>query len=635
MIKKIQSQYSERIDKLKEARKEVFGMGQDIEKIWRQADHDYVPHLIQAKGKKVLEARDETKGWASRFVEIGADNWETKNATVNPYIKINTALAIMIARNPSVDLQPDGSKYEASTQVQKELYRTSWERAKSLQQLKLFAFDDAKYGWACGRTYPLKTPDFNGTFRERLDPWMTWIDDKSRPNNPMSTRDWCFAKWIPYETLKKQFSKAPNWKYIQEGESVGLDNEDNKSVPKFTTKNMKLAYFYENLDDDIYSVIVDGYPLLERELPIADLEGRKYLTLWHTYWTPRHSNSPMGIGINEAIRDDKNLYDKIRNMTMNQLILSIHKMFFYSGTDQIDGDGTIKIKPGIGKQVTNPENIKWMEVPGPGKDGYNGIEMQQKAIDDACGVGKELAGQTDEKTAFQSAQNAEFGMRRLSTPLTNITDALEQEAQITMVINRMVYSVPEVITITRPELIQDYYNEIKGDPELYTRENGKFQAKLYPEVQIGTETDDSGRLMESEENRFFRVHPKGLPWNGTITVKGQSILIETKVLQKAQTQEIFNIITPLLGEAKEIVMKPIKQLLKRYDFDWRDWVPDEWYQPQPQQQQQQGLFVPQEGGGGNMANSTILPKNQVAAKNTNLVGRTAGQLSSPGLSLGK
>jgi hypothetical protein len=660
-----QSQYSQRIKDLKDARSEVFGMGHNIEKIWQQADHDYVPHTIQKGGKKTLVARDETAGWASRYVDLGGDNWQTANASVNPYIKIQTALSIMIARNPSVELSAGAKKYENSTLLQKELHKKSWEIAKSLQQVKLFAFNLSKYGWAAMRTYPYQNknknkvaqnydPDnfyfgkrtyetkeaseFNGVFREALDPWMVWIDDKTRPNMPLSTRDWVYGKWIPYNLLEKEFGKSPNWKYIQKGNSGALDEENSNYTPKFVTKDMKFVHFYENLDDDVFTVECDDVPLLEIPLPIADLSGRKYLTLSHTYWTLRHVNSPMGIGINEAIKGDKNLYDKMRNMTVDQIILSIYKMFFYQGTDQMDSDGIIKIRPGIGKQVAEPQNMKWLDTPGPGKDAYNGIEMQQNAIDEASAVTKPLTGQEMGKTAYEAAQASEFSLRRLQTPLGNITDALEQDAELTMVINRMIYSIPEVIKITNPELVRAYYEEIKGDPDLYERdEQDNFFAKLYPEIQMNLDTDEGGRLIESEDQKFFRMRPKGLDWEGTISVKGQSILIETKVLQKAQTLELFNIITPLLAQPKDIVMKPIKQLCKKYDVDWKEWIPDFWIMEQPQQEESGNILISAEqvAKRGNMANQTILPKNEVGTSNKSLISQTSGQLGKLGTAVGR
>jgi len=637
------SKYWDRIKtELMEYRKDI--LGENLETIWRQADRDYLPHRLGKKGKKIL-VQDEDKGWASRFVELGKDKWQTDVATVNPLIKIQTALSILIARNPSVELTPGSKKYENSTLLQKELYKKSWELAKSIQQLKLFAFNLSKYGWAVARTYPMKlqrggSVEFNGVYRENLDPWMTWIDDKTRPNSPMSTRDWAWAKWYDLKALKEEFGKEPGFKHIQKGKSELLDTEYEKSVKKFAGKDMKLVYFYENLDNDAFTSICDGIELFEKELPLEDSQGNKKLSLWHAPWMLRHAELPYGIGIPEVIRNDKILYNKFRNMTSDQVILSIYKMWFYEGTDQIDSDGRIKLSPGVGKQVSNPKNIKWVDVPAAGKEAWEAIKMMQDAIDEASGVSRQLtSGEEVEKTAYQSAQRAEFGLRRLNTPLDNITDALEQDAQLTMIINEMIYSIPEIVKINNPDLIARYYEEIKGDAELYERDDqDNFYAKLYPEVQMNLDTDEQERLVESEDARFFRVKPRGLKWEGMISVKGQSILIETKTLAKQMTLEIFNIITPMLQWPKELVLKPIKQLCKKYEVDWKEWIPDEWLTEQPEQQPQQGLFIPQDQQTQQpqtLANQTILPKNEVKPSKSNLISQSAGLLKKPAMAIGK
>uniref|UniRef100_A0A6H1ZG58 Portal protein n=1 Tax=viral metagenome TaxID=1070528 RepID=A0A6H1ZG58_9ZZZZ len=614
---------SKRITEMQDARKNVLGV--NLESIWRQADRDYIPHKLGKVGKKVL-VQDEDLGLASRRVEVGKDDWQTDNSIPNAYIKIQTALSIMVSKNPSAVFTPRKSKYESNTLVQKELYKMSWEEAKSLQQLKLFIFNLAKYGWAIARTYPLilKRPtrvlteyneddpsknvyqnkmstEYNGVFRENLDPWKSWIDDMSKPNNPLSTKDWCYAKEYNYATLKEEFGNYPNFKYISEGKSELIgDSQGKETTQEYETKDVKIPYFYENRIKDMLVVMVDKVMLVNEPLPISDPEGNKKLSLWHTYWTTRHAECPYGIGINEAIKQDQTYLDRINNMTADQLILSIYKMFFYEGTDQLDESGAIKIRPGVGKQVSNSKGVNWMEVPGPGAEAWKGIEITQDRIDEASAITKQLTtGEQLEKTAYQAAQRAEFSLRRLNTPLSNITDALETDAYLTLSINELIYSIPEVITITDERLIKQYLQETGSDPELYQRgENGEFQAKLYPEVQLGLEEEpEGGRLVESENSKFFRMKPAFLKWEGMIRVKGQSLLAESKSLLKQMKLELFNMINPLFGvdQTGQMYLPIVKWLCKIYEEDWQDLVPEAWKQPAPQEQK--GLFVPQDGTG--------------------------------------
>ena len=273
-------------------------------------------------------------------------------------------------------------------------------------------------------------------------------------------------------------------------------------------------------------------------------------------------------------------------------------MFFYSGTDQLDESGVVKIKPGLGKQVSDPKAVSWLQVPGPGAEAWQGIEEAQKRIDEVCGITKQLTtGEQLEKTAYQAAQRAEFSLRRLNTPLGNITDALEADAYLTQYINELIYSIPEVISITDEKLIAQYIEEVKADPELYERDETGFRAKVYPEVQLGLEQEpDEGRLIESEKTKFFRMKPSVLKWEGMIRVKGQSLLVESKALLKQVKLELFNMLHPLFAAdpTGQVYMPIVKWLCKVYEEDWQDLVPEGW--KQPAQPEQQGLFVPQEGG---------------------------------------
>ena len=100
--------------------------------------------------------------------------------------------------------------------------------------------------------------------------------------------------------------------------------------------------FYENKLKDLYAIYLPSKQIVLSYSPLPNDEGQ--LSLWHTYWALRDARIPFGIGLWEIIRNDKGLYDKMSNMTMDQLVLSIYKMFFYSGTTNIStGDGTITI----------------------------------------------------------------------------------------------------------------------------------------------------------------------------------------------------------------------------------------------------------------------------------------------------
>ena len=199
-----------RIDELKEARQMQYGIS--LEQVWADADKDYAPHRLKTKGKRVI-AEDEEKGWRGTLVTLGSSDWQSDISQANPYIKIQIALSILVDRNPTGVFTPGSKRYQATTELNKQLYQRSWEVAKSKQQLKLFIFNLAKYGWAIARTYPLRITrkvknqveydpenpentkweekeivEYNDIFRENLDPWNAWLDDMAKPNNSNTIR---------------------------------------------------------------------------------------------------------------------------------------------------------------------------------------------------------------------------------------------------------------------------------------------------------------------------------------------------------------------------------------------------------------------------------------------------------------
>ena len=106
-------------------------------------------------------------------------------------------------------------------------------------------------------------------------------------------------------------------------------------------------------------------------------------------------------------------------MTIDQLTLSIYKMFFYQGTQSITETGDIKITPGAGKQVLDPKNINWLEIPGPGSEAWKGLEIFKKDMDEASGITDPLLGIITGKTAFEIAQAKESALKALGIDSTH------------------------------------------------------------------------------------------------------------------------------------------------------------------------------------------------------------------------
>src|SRR6185369_11260223 len=136
------------------------------------------------------------------------------------------------------------------------------------------------------------------------------------------------------------------------------------------------------------------------------------------------------------------------------------------------------------------------------------------------------------------------------------------------------YSIPETLEMTDPQLIQDYLTETGADPELYSREPAldeqgqpamdattgqpmpdTFKAHVYPEFPLNLGKDEKGNLIETQDTQFFRVKPSCLPWEGIIQVKSQSLLSPSKQVDKALEGEMTDRLFPMLqATAQERMM---------------------------------------------------------------------------------
>lgn len=670
---------------LQEYRKNHFGI--DLDKLFADADRDYVPHRLKKKGRKITT--DEDKGWRGNVVELGSQNWQSDVSQSNPFIKIQTALSIMVDRNPSGVFTPASKKFTATNELMKQLYERSWEFAKSKAQLRLFIFNLAKYGWATARTYPLKLtrtvkvidkynedePDkttyiekevteYNDIFRENLDPRNVWMDDQAKPNNSATVSDWMFRKVYDLDEFKEEFKAWSRSRMVAAGGNTQdtIDSNSNTKTGNKNTVNTNLVevFFYESKRKDQFLVVANNIPVVIAPLPVADASGSKKLSLWQTYWNIRHTESPYGVGIYESIRFDQAFLDRIRNMTVDQITLAIYKMFFYTGTNALSDTGEISIRPGVGKQVLNPKDISWLEVPGPGQDAYKGMEMFRRDLDEASGITDPLIGVVTGKTAFEIAQAKESALKRLRNPLDNILEALNEEGYITVSLIQLTYSVPETYEISDPALIEAYLKEIQSDPDLYDRNDNlddstgetgpRITAKVYREFPLNLEKDEKDNLIETKDSEFFRVKPKLLQWEGVIAIKSQSLLSPSKQVDKAMDLEMFNILSPMLaGMAQERMMKQqagqptdvdnltmgksAKEIIKLYDKDPKEIFPDEWLK-----EQQQPLFLnaqPQEvpqrqlSPQGPQAAPTLVPSVQGPQNPTSLTGQITSTATAP------
>ena len=603
-----------RVEEMKEYRKSLKG----LEARWKEVDREYEPSELELSPKrKRLEADDEL-GLRSRLVPVGADqgqDWRSNNSDPTLLTKIQTAFSLLVDRNPEAVLTALLKKYENTSDLANGLWKRNWEMSGSKEVLKLFIFNLAKYGVAYGRSYPrlIKYPKkvlveidtenpennkyedneiiwYNDVAKENLNPWRTWLDEMTQPYDIHSMTECYYEKDFTYDQAKIEFGNYPNFETIGKSAKVEYDEEGNKEKQgdKRRTDIITIGFFESKLKD-LYSIYVPSKGIVLYQSPLPNDDG--YLSIWHTVWVLRSATRPDGVSLWETIKGDKMLYDKMTNQTMDQLVLSIYKMFFYTGTAQNKADGTIKIQPGKGEQIINGK-IDWLEVPGPGVEAWEGLKYLKGKIDDNSGITPTLEGEITGKTLGETLHAKEAALKRIKTPLDNISWAIEQDAYITLSWMSQIYSIPEVKEFADEMEMLKYEEENKIERndvrEIADQEGNKtgLSASYLPQLSLHLEERD-GSLFESKESQFFQVgkeiKSKQLKWRGIFKVVPKSIMTQSIEVERQMKDEMFNKLVPLFQGPPELFKKAAMQILKINEEDPEDWLPDSWLQNQAEQ----------------------------------------------------
>jgi len=659
-----------RIDVLKETKSSILN-GVNYLDIMKSADREYAPKLYTQgdnKGRGIF-IQDETTGLrGSRLVQgvSDDDNWKSNVSEPVLWTKIQTALSILVDQNPEATFKAVQEKYKINTVLAKAIWKRSWELAGSKEALKLVIFDIAKYGWGIGKTYPriikrdkqvlesldVANPEnnvyrkdtiveFNDIFRKRLDPFRTWIDDQTNLADPFSMRDWYYEEDYSKDSFEEEFGEYTNSKYVKFGAIANKD--DSNSEQSVQRDDLVTVGFYES-KKDLYTIWIPDQNIVLYKSPLPNDDGK--LTCWWSYWTIRDPRTPYGIGLYEIIKNDKILYDRLRNMTIDQLVLAIYPMLFYAGPP-VQGDGDMKLSPNVIKQKLPGTTIDQVKIQYDQR-GWDAVTHLTEDIDNVTGISPTLQGQVEGKTLGEVLHAKDAALKRLNIPLANIAYTLQQEAFITLSWAKQVYSVPEIKEFVD---LAAYEKDLIGGgdtpDELKAIQGGGIEASYYKNLDLGLKQNRSNVLIESPENTFMSSFGLDFKWEGRITVKAQSIISTSQELERQRKLELFNLVSPVVqtmamlfyqhvdpktGQAytpeggKEVAISmypPLKQILEIQDEKPENWIPKEILlvaeKPEILQQQKQAgaqsqqmsqpLFVDQNEGNAPQPGQTPPPPN--------------------------
>ena len=621
-----------RIPILKKTKLDILN-GFNFEELMKKADREYTPKDLLATNavSTLVTIENEDAGSSNanaKIVDITGEadkaNWRSSISEPTLLVKIQTALSILIDQNPDATMKATCDKYEKRNNIAKAIWKRNWELNDSIEVLKLFVFDLAKYGFAVGHTLPrilkrqkdileeldTENPEknkykkvdiieFNDIYREKLDLYRTWIDDKANLTDKFSVNDWYYEKDYSQDDFDEEFGMYKNANTV-EGNKLEIDTNGLNSATK-TRDDMITVGFYENKKKDLYTIWIPQTKTVLYYSPLPNDDGK--LTLWFTNWIMRDPRTIYGIGLFELLKNNKLMYDRFKNMTIDQLTMAIYPMIFYTGTP-MNGDNEIKVSPDKMVQKQAGTSIEQVKIQYDAR-GWEATEVLANDIDKATGINPTLEGDITGKTLGEVLHAKDSALKRLNIPLLNIASAIEQDAYITLSWANQVYSIPEMMTFTNIKELVEYEKENNKEASSMNAVGAEgVEAAFSKELSLSLEEDRDGSLIESTENRFFNLGDDNLPlesikWEGKITIKARSVISPNPELDRQRKSELYNIISPVVyqisslwykqlnpetGEmftvpaGKEVALalyKPLKEILEIQNEKPNNWIFDE------------------------------------------------------------
>lgn len=659
--KSVEKYVVKRVQEMRDFKKEL-----KVEEKWKEADKEYVPSELdfEKSGRKRFEQSDET-GWRSKMVEVKdeGEDWRSQNSDPTLLSKIQTAISIIIDQNPEATLKPLLKKHEKKTALAYALWQRNWNISGSKEVYKKFVFNLAKYGWAAGRSFPhlikykkdvlteyyQDEPEknvyekkelvwYNDVDKENLDPFRVWLDEQTKPYDDYSTNEEYFEKDYSYDQAAAEFEKYGFEKLVPSPRNLKESYTEDGSEPakddeKKTRQDIITVGFFESRLRDLYVIRLPKLGRILHYCPLPNDDG--LLSIWHVPWILHSAEHPYGISLWETIKQKKGLYDKMQNMTMDQLVLSIMKMMFYTGTTSLTGDGKIKIRPGRAVQLVNGK-MEELKVSGPGAEAWEGLKFLKEGMDDDSGITPTLIGKAEGKTLGQDLVSRESSLKRLKVPVDNIAYAIEQDAYLSLSWMGQIYSTPEVKDFADLKEIEDYQKEMgvaavqtvpQGGMDPVTGQAiGPFQTSFLPEISLPLEKQGN-KLIESRTDRFFKLGQdialEDIKWKGIFTVEPKSIVSSSAELEKQGKTELFNILVPLFPQPPEFFAKAAQQMVIVREEDPQDWLPANWLVFLQQDSTTQPLFLPppqvmgQPGSAPGMGQQPGVSSNQTSMQGQN------------------
>ena len=566
-----------------------------IEEMWDYADYVALPH---------------------KFASNEMQDWMSDNSIPLIMAKIDTAVSVIVSKNPEIELSGTTEAYEKKSKVLKFLYDLSWSKG-GRQQLIKFVYNMAKYGFAPAREYHRfeqqeveeviayhpegKHETFKKTITLHDEPVFetlpirdVYIDDRAIPFDEDSVKDWAWNIEYDFETFKRVFKKYN----ISKVKRSIKDRKDKADIQP-NNKESVSVWFYENRETNEF-IITDGLELIYKGL----LPNGK-LSLVYGIWKLRNDFCIYGIGVPEELEHNQTLLDRLANMTINQTMLAVGGAGFYGGTQNVTQRDMI-LEPRL-KKLRDSDKINFPKIPSPDQFTLQMIEFILDQADEISGITKSLGGEQVGKTLGEAVLNREAGLRRLALPLQNLEFAMEWHARLRVDNIQLIYGRPvfsEVIAndmgVVNEKLWKEYQVErgkLAGTPEFMQKypedDDGIIYRNQFKTVKLPFEKDKEGETEQGGKGMYLEITPEEIRGTYDVAIKAMSTIPMSQTLREAQAMETFNLVMAL---PYTDLYKAQQNVLKARNIDPDLWMKSEEEIMETQEQAQMGGMMGAEAG---------------------------------------
>lgn len=540
-------------------RKEDLGINKKCDRL----DDLFTPHLT------TLEESDVSISSSDDFISDKLFSDKARKSVPLAFEKITTAIALLVKENPKIIMKAFKSKWKRWNLLLENVYYENYSIQKKQRVLRKYVYHLAKYGIGYWREYIKRTYkkeflddetvvwkyDIFDQVAENIHPKNIVLDnncigikDVNKPANDLFIFEKLTQEEFDNKYPKEVFPKA---EYVKAGDKWIVDpktqEKQENNTDEQTDDKKILVLTYENKFECLRETWANEIPLESVPLPggVLSVQGDKWVENLDNY---------DGIGVGQILELYQPIIDDIKNASLERLRQIVRpNEDHFDGVENADEADDVAYGSGsVRKWSGSPNDIKYNSPPPKSANEAAEEESLMTEIDSATMVPRNLGGTDDAKTAYQSAQNRESALNKLSIPLDSIKQTIEDAANLSIKLYKIIYKEPLETKLLTP--VDDEFNEAfaiiqdsekrnieddravvmktdkKGNPVQIARQQFR-EMELPLAMEMDEEGKPTGRVVESEEKDFWELIPKSFDWEGRIEVIAESFLPVSKALE--------------------------------------------------------------------------------------------------------